>query len=137
MPCDTGLTKKEKAFVEAYLTCFNQTKAALQAGCSPNGAGVAGHRLMKKEAVAAEISRRLEGKKEQQVTAARIVQELARLAFAEDGEELKPADRLRALDMLAKYVSLGEEREKGASESVSGVVILPQIVETQDEEEKL
>ncbi|MPM41052.1 hypothetical protein SDC9_87701 [bioreactor metagenome] len=135
MPCDTGLTKKEKAFVEAYLTGFNQTKAALQAGCSPKGAGVAGHRLMKKEAVASEIARRLEGKKEQEVTAARIVSELARLAFAEGGEELKPADRLRALDMLAKYISLGEEKKETAD--AGGVIILPQVLPCEDEEDKL
>jgi len=121
------LTEKEKAFVEAYISCQNQTKAALQAGCSPKGAGVAGHRLMKKEAVAREIARRLEGKKEQEVTAARILKELARIAFSGDEDEIKPADRLRALDMLAKHLNLGEEREKGPSENGGGVVILPQV----------
>lgn len=128
------LTAREKAFVEAYITDFNQTKAALTAGCSPKGAGVAGHRLMKREAVAAEIARRLEGKREQEVTAARIVKELARLAFSEEGEELKPADKLRALDMLAKHLNLCDEREKGPNETGGGVIILPQVTPFEDGE---
>ncbi|HWQ51041.1 MAG TPA: hypothetical protein VN369_04470, partial [Terriglobales bacterium] len=62
----------------------------------------------------------------------RVVREVARIAFAGDGEddggpEVKPADRLRALDMLAKHLSLYEPGEK-AKEAAGGVVILPEVL---------
>ncbi len=42
-----------------------------------------------------------------QVTADRVLEELAKIAFAEEG--VKTKDKLKALDMLAKHVCINDE----------------------------
>ncbi|HWP80349.1 MAG TPA: hypothetical protein VN446_06860 [Candidatus Acidoferrum sp.] len=67
-----------------------------------------------------------------EIDAARVVREVARIAFADEskdsGPEVKPADRLRALDMLAKHLNLYEAGEKAKASDTSGVVILPDVL---------
>ena len=54
------LTQKQAAFVQEYLVDLNATAAAKRAGYSPNGAEVAGHRLLRNVKVAAEIDKALQ-----------------------------------------------------------------------------
>ena len=83
MPKVTGLTQKEKAFVEEYFIDLNQTKAAIRAGYSAKTARAAGCRLAHKEAVAAAIAKEREKRSHRiSLDADRVVQELARIAFA-------------------------------------------------------
>ena len=53
----TRLTDKRKVFIEAYLTCFNASEAARQAGYKQPG--VYGHHLKNLKIVRDEIARRL------------------------------------------------------------------------------
>lgn len=54
-----ALSKKQKAFVEHYLTCFNATAAARRAGYSERTARQQGSRLLMKVDIRAEIDDRL------------------------------------------------------------------------------
>lgn len=77
-----NLTDKQQAFVEHYLVCLNATEAAIKAGYSESSARQMGSANMSKPAIAAEIARRKEARKERlEVTAERVILELARIAF--------------------------------------------------------
>jgi len=54
-----GLTDKQQAFVEHYLSCWNATQAALLAGYSERTAYSIGHENLKKPEIDDEIKRRL------------------------------------------------------------------------------
>ena len=53
-----ALSPRHTAFIQAYLTTFSATKAAIDAGFSKRSAGQIGHALLKKHEIAEEISRR-------------------------------------------------------------------------------
>lgn len=57
-----ALTAKQKAFIEAYLTHWNATKAALEAEYSPKTAYSIGQENLKKPEIAAAIQARLDEK---------------------------------------------------------------------------
>lgn len=54
-----ALTNRQRVFVERYLTCWNATEAARQAGYSPRTAQEQGSRLLSNVMVKAAIDRRL------------------------------------------------------------------------------
>lgn len=76
------MTPKQERFVQEYLVDLNATQAAIRAGYSAKTAGVQGFDLLKKpeiqEAVAAAQQER--GRRTA-ITADRVLQELARIAF--------------------------------------------------------
>jgi phage terminase small subunit len=76
------MTPKQKLFIGEYLIDLNATQAAIRAGYSKKNATRIGPELLGKtcvsEAIAAAIAER---SKRTQVTADRVVQELARIAF--------------------------------------------------------
>lgn len=77
------LTPKQLRFVQEYLIDLNATQAAIRAGYSAKTADVQGHQLLRKTSVAAELKRRqtkLADKYE--VTADRVIRELALIGFA-------------------------------------------------------
>ncbi|MDR1515435.1 MAG: terminase small subunit [Synergistaceae bacterium] len=96
------MTPKQTRFVEEYLIDMNATQAAIRAGYAENTAYSVGQRLMKN--VETEINSALaERSKRTGVTADRVVQELARIAFVDtrqifewgpDGVTLRPSDEL-------------------------------------------
>ena len=79
-----GLSAKQLAFVSEYLKDLNATKAAIRAGYSPKTAHAQGSDLLRKPELAAAIQ---EGQQDaaarNEVTVDRIVQEYARIAFAD------------------------------------------------------
>ena len=94
------LTPKQQAFVNEYLIDLNATQAAIRAGYSEATAQEQSSRLlsnvMVSEAVQAAMDKRA---KRTEVTADRVIRELARLAFSNvqdfvdaDGKLLKPGD---------------------------------------------
>jgi phage terminase small subunit len=109
-----GLTPKQARFVEEYLIDLNATQAAIRAGYSAKTAEWIGPQLLGKSHVRERIeTAQRERSARTGITADRVVQEIARLAFADprlvmrwgpDGVELKPSDELtdEAAAMIAE-----------------------------------
>lgn len=77
------LNDKQRRFIDEYLIDLNATEAAKRAGYSDKAAHVTGCRLLKDANVSAEIERRkakLQAKSD--ITAERVVAELAKIGFA-------------------------------------------------------
>lgn len=77
------LTAKQKRFIDEYLVDLNATQAAIRAGYSKKTAAFIGAENLKKPQIQAEVQRRMAKRQERtEVTQDRVVEELARLAFA-------------------------------------------------------
>lgn len=77
------LTAKQQRFVEEYLVDLNATQAAIRAGYSKRTAGsVGGENLQKPEIQAAISAAQAERSKRTEITADRVLTELARIGFA-------------------------------------------------------
>jgi phage terminase small subunit len=118
---------KLQKFVKAYLETNNGTKAAIAAGYSVKTAGAAASRLLKnvkvKEMMAAPIAK---AAAETEVTVARLVKELSRIAFLDirklfdSNGHLLPLDQLdddtaaalAGVDIDDLYEGFGQDREK-------------------------
>lgn len=81
------LTAKQAAFVAEYLVDLNAAAAARRAGYSVHRADQQGLENLRKPEIAAAIQEALQARQQRtQVTADRVVQELARLAFFDIGK---------------------------------------------------
>ncbi len=77
------LTPKQARFVEEYLVDLNATQAAIRAGYSPRRASEFGYSLLQKNTVQAAIEAAQRARSARTgVTADRVVQEIARVAFS-------------------------------------------------------
>ncbi len=123
------LTAKQAAFVREYLVDLNATQAAIRAGYSPKTAEQQGFQLLKKTSVAQAVAAaQQERAKRTEITADRVLQELARLAFfdlrrlyREDGSMLSPHewddDTAAAVAGLEVYEELGNEEPEEEQEA--------------------
>jgi len=106
------LTDQQRNFCLLYVkNGFDQSAAAMQAGYSEKNASSIASKLLNKVQVKAEIDR-LCGQIEEKVTveAAEIIQGLRKIAFAPQSDRVNNSDRLRALELLGKYLALFSER---------------------------
>ena len=79
-----SLTDKQQRFVEEYLVDLNATQAAIRAGYSERSAGQIGHDLLKKHEIVEALRAAMQARSERtQVTADRVVRELARIGFSD------------------------------------------------------
>lgn len=175
-----ALNAKQERFCEEYLVDLNATQAAIRAGYSEKTAKSQGSRLLTKADVSARVGElKAERAKRTEITADRVLRELARVAFVdptdvlnmetatvkpdvsaddraviaavkvkyipvkqydEDGEltvvdaverEVKLADKLRALDMLAKHLNMydKERQQDDGEEAETGVVVMPEVMQ--------
>jgi phage terminase small subunit len=86
----TQLTPKQQKFVEEYLIDLNATQAAIRAGYSETSAGVIGCENLTKPYIQAAIAdRRREMMEKTGVTPERVIEELAKLGFANMQDFLK------------------------------------------------
>ncbi len=93
------LLPRQAAFVQEYLVDRNATQAAIRAGYSAKSAGQMGSSLLKNPKVAEEIARRgREIASNLEVTAGRIIQELAAIGFSNIGDYLTPGEGGRQFD---------------------------------------
>jgi phage terminase small subunit len=77
------LTAKQALFVKEYLVDLNATRAAIAAGYSKRTAEAAGSRLLRNVKVRAEIDKQTADRKQRlSISADAVLQELARIAFA-------------------------------------------------------
>ena len=95
------LTKKQEIFAAEYLTDLNATRAAIAAGYSAKGADVTGSKLLGNPKVSELISRKT-GKRlgKLEITADRVLQELAKLAFLDPRNFYKADGSLKAITEL-------------------------------------
>lgn len=120
------LTPKQRRFVVEYLVDLNATQAAIRSGYSKRTAGSIGQENLKKPEIAAAIQEAMGSRSMRTlVTADRVLEEIARLAFSDlrgfytdDGRLKRPheltADQVAALaavESFEEYEGRGEERE--------------------------
>ena len=99
---------KEKRFCEEYLVDLNATQAAIRAGYSKRSAYSIGFENLTKQKIQRHINNLTVWRSlRTQVTADRVLEELAKIAFANEGVKIK--DKLKALDMLAKHVCINDK----------------------------
>lgn len=81
---ENELTAKQRAFVREYLIDLNATQAAIRAGYSEKTAGQVGAENLKKPEIATAISGAMDLRaKRTEITADRVMQELAKIGFAD------------------------------------------------------
>ena len=106
------LSRKYQKFVDAYVSTLNAAEAARRAGYSDKGGGarVAGHRLLQKAEIATAVDVAIAENGGPIRTQVR--DGLTKIAFApDDAEDIKPADRLRALEILARATGMLSDRQ--------------------------
>jgi phage terminase small subunit len=121
------LTPKQERFCEEYLVDLNATQASIRAGYSAKTAEQQGPRLLGNVGVAARIDKlRAIQSKRTQVTADRVIAELARIAFLDLGSaydstgrllhvQNMPEDVRRAIagtKIFEEFEGFGKDREK-------------------------
>ena len=88
------LTEKQKRFVEEYLVDLNATQAAIRAGYAEKTADVQGPRLLGNVRVQGEIQQAMaERSARTEITQDMVIQELARIAFANGTDFAKVVSR--------------------------------------------
>lgn len=99
---------KENRFCWEYLVDLNATQAAIRTGYSKRSASSIGHENLQKLKIQSYINNLMIWRSlRTQVTTDRVLEELAKIAFANEGVKIK--DKLKALDMLAKHVCINDE----------------------------
>lgn len=87
------MTKKQKRFVEEYLIDLNATQAAIRAGYSSESAKEIGCENLTKPNIRAHIDKAMaERSRRTGVSADRVIQELAKLAFVNAAEVINTED---------------------------------------------
>lgn len=96
-------TPRQAAFIDQYMVDRNATQAAIRAGYAKRAAGVEGSRLLANAKIRSEIDRRIAATAEKlEVTAERVVRELAKVAFANMADYMRAnADGSPVLDFSA------------------------------------
>ena len=117
------LTAKQDRFVEEYLVDLNATQAALRAGYSEKTARSIGAENLSKPDIEKAIADALETRRlRTEITQDRVLEELARIGFAVIPEEaVRVADKLAALDKLAKHLGMFTERHHRTGEVTTSV----------------
>ena len=125
-----NLNPRQRRFAEEFTVDFNATLAAQRAGFAKNSAHVAGHRMVKNANVMRLVRKNQEKlSKATQITAERVVNKLAEIAFSDTDPQLpKPSDQLNALQQLGKHLGLFVEKH----EVNSRVAILNATVSAED-----
>lgn len=142
-----ALTPKQKAFVAEYLIDLNASAAARRAGYSEKTAHSIGDENLRKPEIAAAIaSAQGERSKRTEVTADRVLKELAKIGFSDIRKAVKWGSRLveRPLDPVETALEGLEEqahggalkrRRKGDDESDAFYVTSIELTESADLDE--
>lgn len=92
------LAPKQAKFVECYLLALNATQAAISAGYAQNSAHVTGSKLLKVPKVAAAVQAAMQERAGRtSITADRVLQGLAQIAFADISKAYDEAGALKPL----------------------------------------
>lgn len=105
------LAPKQELFVQEYLVDLNATQAAIRAGYSQKTAEVLGYQLLQKPLVAAAITEAKAKRAERlEITADRVLQELAKIAFTDH------------VQVVEQDPETGQAKLKPLSEIPSGII---------------
>ena len=108
------MTGKQQRFCEEYIVDLNATQAAIRAGYAAKAAYSQGQRLLKNVEVENYIDQlKAEQSKRTGITADRVLDELAKLGFADMSEvdQFKASDKLRALELIGKHIGLFKDTD--------------------------
>ncbi len=127
----TQLTPKQQRFCQEYALDCNATQAAIRAGYSAKCAVKTGSRLLKHPPVLAIVQTNQKALADKlQVTTEMVVQELARVAFSNLGEFLKPGMQLKDLGELdleklktISRINLTETQWEGGHKTSANIVL--------------
>ncbi len=102
------MTKKQKRFVEEYLIDLNATQAAIRAGYSKKTAASIAWELLEKPDIREFIGQKQEeARANATITVDGIVDQLQEIA---SNVLAKDSDRIRALELIGKYLGMFTER---------------------------
>lgn len=102
------LTPKQAAFVREYMIDLNATQAAIRAGYKAKTAYQTGAENLRKPQIQKAIQEQRKAAEEKcTVTVEWILSQIAQIA---QDEEVRTADRLKALELLGKHLGLWEKR---------------------------
>ena len=102
------ITPMQWRFIDEYLIDMNATRAALRAGYSPRGAQQYGAVLLRRPAIRDEIAARIAARSRRTgITADRVLEELARIAFANLMDTMRPGE---GGDLVAEFGRLGRDQ---------------------------
>ena len=124
-----GLRPNHYVFVHEYVIDRDGKRAAIAAGFSPKTAESQASRLLRNVKVRAAIDAALLklGKK-CEVTAERVIREIARIAFQKLSKEERKqcsGNKLRALELLGKHFKLFTEQVQLSGTQTHKVILLP------------
>jgi phage terminase small subunit len=91
----SGLTDKQQAFINAYLTCWNATKAAIKAGYAESTARSQASRLLANVNISEAIRQRIE---EQKISADETLLSLAEIARGDMSDFFSVYGKVPVLD---------------------------------------
>lgn len=102
------LSIREARFVDQYLVHLNGTKAAIEAGFPKAAASVQAYEVLRRPHIREAIARRgMEMARKAEISALRVLEELASIAFAPIVPGMISADaKLKAINMLGNYLGL-------------------------------
>ena len=121
------LTEKQKRFVAEYLIDLNATQAAIRAGYSERTANEQGARLLAHVSVKEALDKeRRKRERRTEITADRVLQELADIGF--DKESERTTDRLKALELVGKHLAMFTDKvEMKATITESDVSLIEKV----------
>ncbi len=108
------ISEKQKKFCHEYVKDYNGAQAMIRAGYISNNAKDRAKMILKSQ----NVIKYLEPLKSNKAESARakvedIISECKTIAFSTvDGDIIKTADKLKALEMLGKYLGLFSERSR-------------------------
>ena len=103
------LNPRHARFAQEYLIDLNGAQAAIRAGFSKRTARSAAARLLTNADIRAAIDEaKLARSERTKITADKVLEELARVAFFDSFEDgrVKMVDKLRALDLIARHLQM-------------------------------
>ena len=108
-----GITEKRKKFCSEYLKDFNIRQAACRAGYSKNMAKACSYKFLKDPLIRQFLkSMKVEHIEKAQLTVEAVLSEIQSIAFAiADGELIKTADKLKALELLGRNLGVFNDKD--------------------------
>lgn len=103
-----GMNQKQALFVKEFLVDRNARQAAIRAGYSEKTAAQQASRLLTDVNIKAEIEKECNSRAlNLDITSDKVAKEIAKMAFhAVDLDLMRPSDKIKALETLAKYLGM-------------------------------